>query len=150
MTIRIEDLSRNLDINQVPVVAIVHLLEQLSPDAARPSATDILAIAWRGCVVVARESEGSSKGAILGTASLIIYRKMSGQVGVIEDVVVDRDHRGKGIGRRMMEYLLARAKTEHLKQLQLTCRPERIEANKLYQSLGFEKVETNIYRLKLA
>jgi ribosomal protein S18 acetylase RimI-like enzyme len=67
----------------------------------------------------------------------------------IEDVVVDEAFRGKGIGKELMVHAMEFAKTTGAKSVDLTSRPTRVAANKLYQELGFELRETNVYRFAL-
>ncbi len=81
----------------------------------------------------------------------IIYKaiKFGKITGFVEEVVVDSAYRGQGLGKKLVEVLIAEAKQEHVNQLDLTSRPAREAANKLYQKLGFEKRETNVYCFKL-
>lgn len=87
--------------------------------------------------------------AIVGMATLITMLTPSGAYGMVEDVVVAERARGQGIGRELMERLIAEARRRKLMMLELTSNPSRSAANHLYQSLGFEKRETNPYRLIL-
>ena len=66
----------------------------------------------------------------------------------IEDVVVDQNYRGKGYGKVMIEKVIEQCRNKGNVTLMLTSRPSRIVANQLYQSLGFEKRETNVYKMK--
>lgn len=88
-------------------------------------------------------------GRILGMATLFLIHRISGSVGHVDDVVVSPDTQGKGIGRALMEKIIERAKERGMRGLDLTSRPSRVAANALYQKLGFEKRETNPYRMKL-
>ena len=85
-------------------------------------------------------------GKILGTLSLVTIEIPTGRKGWIEDVVVDQSARGKGIGKALMNHALEKAVKFGLKSVDLTSRPSREEANMLYQSLGYQKRETNVYR----
>ncbi|MFZ2803876.1 MAG: GNAT family N-acetyltransferase [Patescibacteria group bacterium] len=69
--------------------------------------------------------------------------------GRIEDVVVHPEFRGKGIGRGLIEQLIGHARRNEYELLSLTSSPKREAANHLYTNLGFERYETNVYRLKL-
>ena len=73
---------------------------------------------------------------IVGALTLAVFRAPTGVRAWIEDVVVDESVRGAGIG--------SEART-----VDLTSRPDRTDANRLYQRLGFEHRETNVYRLNL-
>jgi len=89
-------------------------------------------------------------GRVIGCASLCLFDSPTGRKASIEDVVVLSSCRGQGIGRALMERLIAFAGRELAPiDLQLTSRPARVAANELYRSLGFERRETNAYRLSL-
>lgn len=94
-------------------------------------------------VFVARDIDS---GEIVAMTTLVIYQVLSGKRATIEDVVVDEEYRRKGIGKKLLEEVLAVAHKENVSYIDLTSRPSRIEANNLYQSLGFEKRDTNVYR----
>jgi ribosomal protein S18 acetylase RimI-like enzyme len=86
---------------------------------------------------------------VIGMATAYLATKFGKKTGFVEDVVVSDSYRGQGLGRKVMEMLIDEAKQAGATQLYLTTRPEREAANALYQKLGFEKRETNVYRLKL-
>jgi ribosomal protein S18 acetylase RimI-like enzyme len=86
---------------------------------------------------------------IVGTYTLVIFRIPTGKILRIEDVIVDEKNRGKGIGRFMMKHAINFAKKEVITKIELTSHPSRFEANKLYQSLGFAKIDTNVYCLRI-
>lgn len=87
---------------------------------------------------------------IVGCASLCVFHSPTGCKAHIEDVVVLAEYRGRQLGRRLVEHLIEYARTE-LKNvdLYLTSRPHRVAANELYQSLGFRRKETNVYKLEI-
>lgn len=85
----------------------------------------------------------------LGMFVLGVYHTASGRKAMIEDVVVFPNQQGKGIGRALMEFAIKFARVQHVDQLMLTSRPARVAANQLYQKLGFEKRDTNFYRMNL-
>ena len=86
---------------------------------------------------------------IIGCASLCVFDSPTGRKASIEDVVVASSYRGQHIGKELMQHVIEYAKTLAPINLQLTSRPERVAANKLYQSLGFQKRETNAYRMEI-
>ena len=88
-------------------------------------------------------------GEPVGMLTLCHYYAPTGCKMWIEDVVVDSSMRGKGLGRRLIEYALAEARRFSPCSVLLTSRPARKEANLLYQSSGFEQRETNVYRCKI-
>ncbi len=88
-------------------------------------------------------------GKIIGCATLCVFYSPSGAKASIEDVVVALAYRGRCLGRQLVEYLLKEAKEFAPMEIQLTSKPVRVVANGLYQSLGFERKETNCYRMKI-
>ena len=107
--------------------------------------TDVL-IADENCNCIVIEKDGE----VAGFASLITYRvPTKGLVARIEDVIVDENFRGQGLGRGVMEKLIEIAKEKNIVLIDLTSNPQRIAARKLYESLGFEVYDTGMFRLKL-
>ena len=86
---------------------------------------------------------------VAGMTSAGIYRTPTGTKAWIEDVVVDESCRGKGFGRMLTQYAIDFMQSQKVDLLMLTSNPSRIAANNLYQSMGFERKETNVYRMKL-
>lgn len=84
---------------------------------------------------------------IIGMATLCTYLCPTGRKAWIEDVVVDSAFRGKGLGKLLANNIIDVVNKQGNTTLMLTSRPSRIEANHLYQSLGFEKRETNVYKM---
>ncbi|MEO1109820.1 MAG: GNAT family N-acetyltransferase [Pseudomonadota bacterium] len=85
-------------------------------------------------------------GKIVGMLSLVFYQIPTGLRARIEDVVVLDEYRGLGIARSMSEKAILTFKKSGARTLDLTSSPSRIAANKLYQSIGFVRRETNVYR----
>ncbi|MDH3192990.1 MAG: GNAT family N-acetyltransferase, partial [Acidimicrobiia bacterium] len=87
--------------------------------------------------------------AIVGSLTLIIFRSPTGVRARIEDVVVAESARGTGLGRRLTDAAIEQARATGAKAIGLTSRPSREAANGLYQSMGFEQRNTNVYEMKL-
>lgn len=122
--------------------AFERLMPQLTA-APIPGAQELQALLDSpGVLVAARLTSG---GAIIGMGTLAVFRTPSGLHAHIEDVVVDEDLRGHGIGEALVNYLLQAARQMGLKGVSLTCNPRREAANWLYQKMGFKKWETNTY-----
>jgi ribosomal protein S18 acetylase RimI-like enzyme len=83
---------------------------------------------------------------IAGMLTIAIYDIPTATKSWIEDVVVLESQRGKGIGRELTLFAIDYAKSKGCKAIELTSRPSRIAANKLYQNLGFILRDTNVYR----
>lgn len=89
-------------------------------------------------------------GQIVGMALLLVLTTLTGRFGFVEEVAVDEAARGQRVARRLMEALLGLARTLELDFVELTSRPSREAANRLYHSLGFEIRHTNCFRKTLA
>jgi ribosomal protein S18 acetylase RimI-like enzyme len=130
------------------VSALGALLAQLSSSASPLSEQHVREIVDSPAtrLLVARDDDG----AVVGSLTLVVFRIPTG-VGVwIEDVVVDAAARGRGTGEALMREALRLAEAAGAQAVNLTSRPERAAANRLYQRLGFERRETNVYRLSLS
>ena len=90
----------------------------------------------------------TSENQIVGTFTLVIFRIPTGKIIRIEDVIVDESRRGEGIGRAMMNHAFNFAKNAGNDKIELYSHPSRIAANKLYQSLNFKIIKSNVYRYK--
>lgn len=86
---------------------------------------------------------------VVGMATLCMMYTPTGIKAYVEDVVVDELHRGKGLGRRLIRAAKDLAAEHRAITLHLTSRPERVAANALYVSEGFERRETNVYCIRL-
>ena len=86
---------------------------------------------------------------IVGCATLCVFHSPTGTKASIEDVVVSSAYRGQHLGKQLMEYVLEQAQAYAPIELHLTSNPMRVAANKLYQSLGFQKKETNCYQMAI-
>jgi len=93
---------------------------------------------------IAREQEN-----IVGMLTISLYRVPTGMRSIVEDVAVDSRYRRKGIARALMEAAIEFAHVAGANGVALTSNPRREAANKLYQSMGFERRETNSYYYKI-
>ncbi|GGD43217.1 hypothetical protein GCM10011514_03950 [Emticicia aquatilis] len=87
---------------------------------------------------------------IMGMITVGMYYSPTGKKAWIEDVVVDDTYRGQGIGEKLVQHAIEFVKTKDVKLLMLTSHPSRIAANKLYPRVGFNKRETNVYKMVIA
>lgn len=140
------EISELSDYSTETVERLNDLLFQLSPDIKQISQEYLSEIINSDNVkiFVARNNN-----LIVGTFTLVFYKIGSGYKASLEDVIVDDACKGQHIGKRMVEYAINFASRSGASQLDLTSGPARIAANALYQKLGFEKRDTNVYRLKL-
>ncbi len=125
------------------VEAMARLVPQLSSSHPPPSAAELQEIIDSDAVrlLIARDQRG-----VIGTLTLVLFRIPTGIRAWIEDVVVDGGARGSGIGRSLNEAAIEQALAAGAVTVDLTSRPSREDANRLYQRMGFSKRETNVYR----
>ena len=86
---------------------------------------------------------------IVGSLTLVVFSIPTGKRAWIEDVVVDEKCRNKGIGEALNQDAIKIARQLGAKTVDLTSRPSRESANRLYKRLGFLQRDTNIYRFKI-
>jgi ribosomal protein S18 acetylase RimI-like enzyme len=125
--------------------AFTRLIPQLT-DISPPSAAEMEDMLQDDSVHIYLARD---EGSIVGTLTLIVFRTPSGVHAWIEDVVVDADARGKGVGEALSRTAIGRARHLGARSVNLTSRPFRESANHLYQRIGFQKRESNLYRLPL-
>ena len=128
--------------------ALNRLLKQLNSSATSLTQADIeyMISSPANRLFVARIPDNKE---IIGMLTLIIYRIPIWKKGWIEDLVVDERYRNKGIASKLIQYAIEKAKADGVLLLNFTSRPERETANRLYERLGFEKRNTNVYSIKL-
>ncbi|CAO0795651.1 unnamed protein product [Mucor circinelloides] len=119
---------------------LLHVLKQLSNSVTEQSIQQAISSNQNHVLVAVDE------GTIVGTTTMAFLHCVTGIRVHIEDVVVDSDHRGKGIAQVLLNEAIQRAKKLQAKTIDLTSRPEREAANRLYTKLGFVKRDTNVYR----
>jgi ribosomal protein S18 acetylase RimI-like enzyme len=93
-------------------------------------------------LLVARNREGK----IVGMITVLVFRIPYVKKSSIEDLVVDENSRGQGIGSSLMEEAVNVARESGAHYVDFTSRPRRDESNSLYEKLGFKQRETNVYR----
>ena len=129
------------------VLAACHrLIPQLSSSSAPISAQELEEIIESDTTVLFAARSGQE---IVGLLTLAMFRIPTGVRAWIEDVVVDNQARGKGVGDALNRAALAEAERRGAKTVDLTSRPSREAANRLYQRLGFKQRDTNVYRYDL-
>jgi ribosomal protein S18 acetylase RimI-like enzyme len=82
----------------------------------------------------------------VGSLTLATFPIPTGVRAWIEDVVVDSGARGHGVGEALNRAAIDEARSRGAITVELTSRPSRESANRLYLRLGFEPRETNVYR----
>jgi ribosomal protein S18 acetylase RimI-like enzyme len=140
VTVQVEVLDK---VTGEVVEAFGRLLPQLSRSAAPLGPAELETVV--GCpantVLVAR-----SGGTIIGTTTLVIFPLPTGLRAWIEDVVVDEAARGQGAGEAMTREALRLAREAGSRTVDLTSRPSREAAGRLYERAGFRLRESRLYR----
>ncbi len=88
-------------------------------------------------------------GRIVGMLTLATFQTPTGLRAWIEDVVVDEASRGAGVAAALVQAALDHAGAVGARTVDLTSRPEREAANRLYLRMGFEVRTTSVYRRTL-
>lgn len=83
---------------------------------------------------------------VVGTTTMAFLYCVTGIRVHIEDVVVDSEYRGQGIAQKLLGEAISRANSINARTIDLTSRPDKVAANRLYQKLGFVERDTNVYR----
>jgi ribosomal protein S18 acetylase RimI-like enzyme len=127
--------------------ALQRLLPQLSPGRPVPTTAELreLMDAHGSTLLLARDELGQ----IEGTLTLVVFRTTTELRARIEDVVVDETARGKGLGEQLVKEALRLAHERGARSVSLTSRPDREAANRLYERIGFEQRDTNVFTYTL-
>ncbi len=137
------EISELIEVDEETLSSVNHLLPQLSESAQLISLDRLKALAASECTRLYLAKEGDH---IHGMLSLVVFAIPTGTKAWVEDVVVDGGARGKGVGKSLMHHAVGEASKLGAKAVDLTSRPSREAANQLYQALGFEIRQTNVYR----
>jgi ribosomal protein S18 acetylase RimI-like enzyme len=129
------------------VDAVRRLVPQLSTSTPPPTRVELeVIVAGPSTMLLLARHDRT----IVGMLTLAIFRIPTGIRAWIEDVVVDGDARGQGVGEALTREAVRIAGSHGARTVELTSRPSREAANRLYQRLGFERRDTNVYRLSIA
>lgn len=136
------------EVDDALVAAFARLVPQLSRSNPPPDAAAVAELLASPEIdqFVARDG---ADGSILGLSTLVVFPIPTGRRAWIEDVVVDEVARGRGVGEALVRAMLERARERRCTTVDLTSRPAREAANRLYQRVGFEQRETNVWRYAL-
>lgn len=126
------------------VEAFGRLLPQLSR-SARPLDEQALRtlVSWPGVRLLVARVDGE----IVGALTLVMFPIPTGLRAWIEDVVVDEAARGQGVGAALTREAVRLARADGARTVDLTSRPSRQAANRLYERLGFQLRDSKVYRL---
>ena len=129
------------------IADLLGLMKELNPEIPVTALQQQRAVGAPGTRIFVAENDEKH---IVGCVTLCVYESPTGRKASVEDVVVASAYRGQGIGRTLLQRIIdfAGSKLSPI-DLHLTSNPSRTEANALYQALGFEKRETNVYKMNL-
>lgn len=127
--------------------ALPRLVRQLSSSAAPLTREHLEAVVSSDAsrLLIARAAEGQ----IVGALTLVVFPIPTGVRAWIEDVIVDEQARGSGIGTQLTREAVRLARAAGARTVDLTSRPSRQAANTLYQREGFVQRDTHVYRYTL-
>jgi ribosomal protein S18 acetylase RimI-like enzyme len=125
---------------------IAGLARQLSPSAPEPTAADLGQVVDQESTTLLVARDGA--GGVVGTLTLVVFRTPTGLRAWIEDVVVDERARRQGVGEALTREALRRASERGARTVDLTSRPQREAANRMYGRLGFRRRDTQVFRLE--
>lgn len=123
--------------------AFARLVPQLSSSSAVPDQDQLRRIVEfpGNRLLVARDG-----GSIVGMLTLVMFPIPTGLRARIEDVVVDQAARGRGVGEALTREALRLAAASGARSVDLTSRPNREDAIRLYRRLGFEERASRVFR----
>ncbi len=126
--------------------AMIELLSQLTSSELAFSQKDLERIVASQNSILFAAMDKEFENRIVGILTLVLVDIPTGMLAKIEDVVVDKTARGRGIGEAITLAAIQRAKELGITKIDLTSNPKREAANRLYQRLGFKQRTTNVYR----
>jgi ribosomal protein S18 acetylase RimI-like enzyme len=144
------EIAEATEVTDELVAAFERLVPQLSRSNPPPTRDELAAIVGSpaSILLIAVEHEDTGDDVILGSLTLAWFRIPTGVRAWIEDVVVDEAARGRGTGEHLIRAALALAEANGARTVDLSSRPSREAANRLYEKLGFELRETTVYRFR--
>jgi ribosomal protein S18 acetylase RimI-like enzyme len=128
------------------VDAVARLVSELSPSASPPTAEQLREIMTSTCTTLLLARDLGAPRRIVGMLALTVFRVPTGVHAWIDDVAVDQASRGRGVGAALTRAAIERATARGAAIVDLTSRPMREAANRLYRKLGFQVRDTNVYR----
>lgn len=124
--------------------SLKELYQQLTDDPIKLDTASILKDKNIFCFVVEEENK------IIGSGSLAIFRNpIRGLTGIVENVIVSKENRGRGLGKKIMDEIFLVAEQKNLEEIVLISNTNRDVAIKMYQKLGFKLIDTNFFRKEL-
>ncbi|MYW19831.1 GNAT family N-acetyltransferase [Streptomyces sp. SID2955] len=131
------------DADDAVVGAFRRLLPQLGKPLPELTAEHVRSVVTHpaNLVLVARTGRG-----VVGLLTLLVLALPTGTTARFEDVVVDESARGAGVGLALVRRGLELARSHGAHHVDLTSRPSRAAAHRLYERAGFETRRTQVFR----
>jgi ribosomal protein S18 acetylase RimI-like enzyme len=141
-------MSVDIEVVQAATTEVVNafgrLLPQLSSSAGPLDEQALRTLMeWPGIRLLAARVDGE----IVGVLTLVMFPVPTGLRAWIEDVVVDEAARGQGAGAALTAEAVRLARGDGARTIDLTSRPSRQAAGRMYERLGFQLRDTRVYRL---
>ena len=129
--------------------ALVGLIPYIDPQKALPTRDEMVSLVESKSSSLWMAKYPDQNGEIAGFLTIAIYRVPTGLRSIVEDVVVEPKFRRRGVARALLYTAIDFARAAGANGVAMTSNPKREAANLLYQSLGFERRETNAYFYRL-
>ena len=142
------------ELNESDLESLIKLYEQLDGANGNYSAEDARQI-WKS------EIEGNKKlkyfgavenGKVISTCYVLIIpnlTRLGSSIAFVENVVTDKDYRGQGLGRKVMEKAIDFAREKNCYKVILQSGSWRKEAHQFYENLGFDGESKKAFIMKL-
>jgi len=143
--------QQNFKINEVTIFSLAmaetikHLAQQEGKNYRELSDNDLKEII-ESPVTHLFIVEDSLSQKIVGMVTLLICRIPYVRKATMEDLVIDKFYRGRGLGTLLIGKVIKEAEEKGAAYLDFTSRPRRVDGNSMYEKLGFQKRKTNVYR----
>ena len=137
------------DVSDELLEALKRLIPELGIHKLPPTPDELLSLinSESSTLWIARYPDET--GVIAGMLTRAVYQVPTGMRSIVEDVVVDPNFRRRGIAEALLHSAIEFARESGANGMALTSNPQREAANKLYQSMGFERRETNSYFFRI-
>ena len=142
-------IEKVVDVTDEVFGAVLRLIPHLTSNKSLPTRDEIVSLIQSESSTLWLARYPDQNGEITGVLTIAIYRVPTGLRSIVEDVVVHPDYRRLGIAQGLLRAAIQSAREAGANGVALTSNPKREAANLLYQSMGFERRETNSYFYRL-
>ncbi len=125
--------------------SVCRLVPQLGAHKVVPTRNELMALINSEASVLLTARYPDKDPDVIGILTISIYRVPTGVRSIVEDVIVDASMRRRGVAKALMLAAIEIARDAGANGVALTSNAQRVEANLLYQNMGFAKRETNAY-----